>query len=113
MSVFAAYERGGRWQVVPDRSFSLPAFVFGPFWLLRRGAIAMACAAGAAELLSGGIARLALAVCLGLFGHELCRLELRLDGFRHRRDVVAPGPDAALRRLADSTVVPGAGARGR
>ena len=111
MTVFAAYSRAGEWRVVPDRSFSLAALVWGPFWLLARGAVGMAFAAGALEfavaglsarhLLWGeeGVVQFAVIVGVGLFAHDLCRLELKLGGFRARGPVVAADASTARHAL--------------
>ncbi len=111
--VFAAYERAGTWRVVPERGFSFGALVFGPLWLLARGAIGVAFAVAALELAIAGLAsrdllggwdgvlRFAVIAGVGLFAHDLCRLELAVGGFRNRGPVVAGDRSTARLRLLE------------
>ena len=113
MTVFAAYERAGRWRFVPERGFSLGALLFGPFWLLARGAIGAAFATGAVELAIAGLTardllggwgdviEFAVISGIGLFAHDLCRLELVAGGFRRRGPVIAADRSAARLRLLE------------
>ena len=113
MTVFAAFEREGTWRIVPERGFSLGALVFGPFWLLARGAVGAAFAVGALELAIaglqardllgdvGGVLQFTVIVGVGLFAHDLCRLELAAGGFRNRGPVVAADRTTARLRLAE------------
>ena len=111
MTVFAAYARAGEWRVVPERSFSLAALVWGPLWLLARGAVGMAFATGALEFAVAGLSarhllwgeagavQFAVIVGVGLFAHDLWRLELALGGFRPRGPVVAADASGATLAL--------------
>lgn len=113
MKLFTAYERTGRWRFVPDRSFSFGALLFGPVWLLFRGAIGAAFAAGALEfaLLAlsrrpsdavwAGLLLRATVLAIGMFGDALCALELRAGGFRPQGPVVAADRDGALLRVLE------------
>lgn len=111
--VFAAYERAGAWRLEPERGFSLASLLFGPFWLLARGAFAAGFAVGALELAIaglvargllggwGGVLQFAVVAGTGLFAHDLCRLELAAGGWRRRGPVVAADLTAARLRLAE------------
>ncbi len=111
--VFAAYERAGTWRLVPERGFSLAALVFGPFWLLARGAVAASFAVGALEIAVaglasrhllgdwGGVLQFAVIAGVGLFAHDLRRIELAAGGYRRCFPVIAANRTAARLRLAE------------
>ena len=113
MTVFAVYERGRETRLVPERGFSLAALVFGPLWLLARGAVGAAFATGAVELAISGLEQrhllagwgdvlpFAVIAGVGLFAHDLCRLELAAGGYRRRGPVVARDRQSARLRLAE------------
>lgn len=92
-------------RLIPE-GFSFWAFLFGPFWLLRHGAVLAAVAVLAALLalafipdpwgMAGGIS---LHLLLGLHGHDLRRWTLARRGWKLAHVVQARDADGALVRL--------------
>ncbi len=110
MRAFSVHIRDGRAPVLVAERFAWSAFVFGPLWLAAQRAwvaAALALLAGLAVGLAPPPWRaplaLALAVLLGLFGHDLRRWSLARRGFALAHVVVAADADAAFARLLQTT----------
>ncbi len=107
MKIWTVHLRPQAPPLLIKEGFSLGALLFGPVWLLARGAFIPAALALAAELaagfLAGGGGRIALecgiALLLGLSGRDLVRWHLGLCGHRTALVLAAADADAALARL--------------
>ena len=107
MRVFTVHLRPRAAPVLVPEGFSWGAAVFGPLWLLGRGAwvpgVLALCADITAWSLVGGLDRMVLLVLiawmLGVFGHDLRRWSLGRAGFGLAHVVAARNEDAALARL--------------
>ncbi len=112
MRVYTAHRRGGRLALVPEGG-SLGALLFGPLWLARHGAWLAALASAIVELALGRAAALHLGgpwpvallagvtAAIGMFGHDLRRLELAAGGYASCGIVAGRVTDDARLRLAD------------
>lgn len=100
--------------LIPER-FSLWAFLFGPLWLFWHrcwlaglGALVAMALAGLSPAPLDVALPLALAVLLGLHGHDLRRWTLARRGMPARHVVLGPDEDAALLRATslDESLLP-------
>jgi hypothetical protein len=108
MTIWTAHTRPGAAPILIKEGFSLGGLVFGPLWLLARGAwipgtltlVAwVAFALRPAPL--GTLLLLALHWGIGVFGRDLWRWSLGLRGYVAAHVVAAPNQDIALSRLLD------------
>ncbi|MEO9188800.1 MAG: DUF2628 domain-containing protein [Acetobacteraceae bacterium] len=107
MRIWTAHVRPNAAPVLIREGWSWGAFLFGPLWLLARGALIPAALALAvavlAGVLTGGTARVVLefgiAFLLGFSGRDLVRWHLGLRGYRIAHVLAAHDPDVALSRL--------------
>ena len=111
MRIYTAHRRGVRLALVPEGG-SLGALLFGPLWFAVHGAWLAALASaiielalGQAALHLGGpwpVALLAgVTAAIGMFGHDLRRLELAAGGYASCGIVAGRVTDDARLRLAD------------
>ncbi len=117
MKIYTAHQRGQRLVLVPEGG-SLPALIFGPFWLAAHGAWLSAMGVVIVNLLLGRAATLhlvppwpaacaiAVAFAVGMFGQDLRRAELAAGGFRPLGVIAGRGNDEARLRLADQGRLP-------
>ncbi len=107
MRIWTAHLRANTAPVLVCEGFSLGAFLFGPIWLLARGAFVPAALALAAGLLAGLLTgdgsrivlELGIALLLGMSGRDLVRWHLGLRGYRTAHVLAASDEDVALARL--------------
>ena len=122
MNFWTGHARPGAAPVLVREGFARGALAFGPLWLAAHRAWIPAALVLAADLsiftLTTGVAQaallLALAVWLGVSGHDLCRWSMRLRGFALIQVIAARDETEALARwldyqpeLADALLPPG------
>ena len=112
MRLYTALARDDRLRLIPDGA-SFFATLFGPLWLAARGAWLAAFATAIIELLLGRAAAADLfwpwpqallagvVAAIGLFAHDLRRLELHAAGWRDAGIVAGRGADHAFLRFHD------------
>jgi fatty acid desaturase len=120
MRIYTTHLRPGRAPRLLREGFSLGAFVFGPLWLLAKGAwiagvialvvlVALLVLAGA---MSGStippILLLGYAALLGWNGRDLCRWSLARRGFEQSHVLAGQDADAAYARLLERDPLLGA-----
>ncbi len=107
MKVWTVHHRPGVPVVLVREAFSWTAALFGPLWLIGKGALPWGLAALAAEAAAmrfGGYSWLpavALFPFWGFWGNDLWRAFLSRHGFVLRGVVCGPDRDQALLRLFD------------
>jgi hypothetical protein len=100
--IYTAHLADRRPPVLVREGFSLWALLFGPFWLLARGAWiagALSLCLSAVLALLAPLALPALAWLHGLFGNDILRLTLALHGYREEHVLAGRDEDAAFGRL--------------
>ena len=110
MRFWTVHLRPGSEPVLVREGFSWAALIFGPVWLLlARAWIAAALTIAAGVMIgwltndfAGSILSLALALCLGFYGHDLQRWSLERRGFRLTHVLAARNEDAAWARLYEA-----------
>jgi hypothetical protein len=108
MKIWTAHTRPGAAPILIKEGFSLGGLVFGPLWLLARGAWipgALTLVAWVAFALRpaplGTMLLLALHWGISVFGEDLRRWSLGLRGYVGAHVVAAADEDTALSRLLD------------
>jgi len=109
VKIWTVHTRADRQPVLVPEAFSWAGFVFGPLWLLARGAWIAGVIALAADIAiasarigpAGTILGFGLSWAIGLFGNDLRRWALSRRGFAMTRVVAERNGDAALARLLD------------
>jgi len=112
MIIFTSHLKPGKTPVLVREGFSWGAAIFGWIWLLAQGAwvpgllvLAGAVAAIWAVGATGSIAPLvAVFLVQGVFGRDLVRWSLGLQGYTPGLPVAAASHDGALLRLLDARV---------
>ncbi len=107
MKTWTAHLHETKPPVLLKEGFSWAGALFGPLWLLARrawipAALAVALYAAVAVLSGEKLTMVAWLLgnwCLGLFGHDLLRWNLRLRGFTLAHVVAARNADGAFMRL--------------
>ena len=107
MKIWTVHHRPGAPVVLVREAFSWAAAVFGPLWLLGKGALPWGVAALLAEAAvarfvpHGWLYLLALIPFWGFWGNDIWRLFLSRHGFALSGVVTGSGYEAALVRLFD------------
>lgn len=109
MKLWTVHTAPGRPPVLVREGFSLWAALFGPLWLLTKGAwlpaLLLGCAEAAIGLAVHGpqrtVLELALAWLVGLCGRDMLRWSLARRGYTISHVVTGRDDEAALTRLLD------------
>jgi hypothetical protein len=106
MRLYTAHLKARRPPRLVREGFSWGALIFGPFWLLARGAwipaglvLALDLGLGFVPGRAGLVLMAAAALGVGIFGHDLRRWALGLGGWQMAGVVAARDEDGAFARL--------------